>query len=426
MLTIPKNQNRSGVKIKCLACKYQVSKICPQSGRNISTCENSDQHRFNLVVCVPNSTARRTKVVTSTNFTDALIERQKFINELKEHGFHKPLNLPSTSKVMNYSMAYLMAEYLDSLSGTNTPRHLIKVRSKSHVADCRLAFTRFCKALKDRKYNPELIDIREIGDDEVGFYHEYLLDEVGLSPRSYQKHIVICRSFFNWLRDVREYNVPNAFRHVELSIVKKEKQIISKKEFEKLLEVTTKENGLAYYSGCYRNVFRPWLTFGFRLALETGLRTEEIVILKWSDIIDLGEGVLVIRVSNLKVNRIQTGEDEGHYIKHIPVTKGLMDLLVEMGYQEKLGTDLFIIDRANQESTANMMSAISKGFNHYIKQVTSREIKFKTLRKTYLTHFAIALGDKAKLFTNQSDETLKNHYLSSAFLAGNLNKFSIF
>jgi hypothetical protein len=72
------------------------------------------------------------------------------------------------------------------------------------------------------------------------------------------------------------------------------------------------------------------------------------------------------------------------------------------------------------------MSAISKGFNHYIKQVTNREIKFKNLRKTYLTSLAVALGDKATLFSGHgSDEVLKEHYISSAYVAANLNKFSV-
>jgi len=73
------------------------------------------------------------------------------------------------------------------------------------------------------------------------------------------------------------------------------------------------------------------------------------------------------------------------------------------------------------------MDSISRGFAHYIKQVTDRPIQFKDLRKTYITHLAQILGDKCKLFTGHTnDETIKDNYISSAFLAGNLSDFSIF
>ena len=104
-----------------------------------------------------------------------------------------------------------------------------------------------------------------------------------------------------------------------------------------------------------------------------------------------------------------------------------MTLRVEMGYNEKKNSKDFILERLQNESTAYMMSALSKGFNHYIQQATDRDIKFKNLRKTYLIHLAIALGDKVKLFSGHgSEEVLKNHYISSAYMAGNLNNFSIF
>ena len=39
----------------------------------------------------------------------------------------------------------------------------------------------------------------------------------------------------------------------------------------------------------------------------------------------------------------------------------------------------------------------------------------------------MALGDKTKLFTgHSSDEILKSHYVSSAYLASNLSHFSVF
>lgn len=61
-----------------------------------------------------------------------------------------------------------------------------------------------------------------------------------------------------------------------------------------------------------------------------------------------------------------------------------------------------------------------------MKFATDRDIKFGVLRKTYLTKLTIAAGENAKVFAgSSSDEVLKNHYLSKAFIAANLNDFIV-
>ncbi len=135
----------------------------------------------------------------------------------------------------------------------------------------------------------------------------------------------------------------------------------------------------------------------------------------------------VFRVNNLKVNRIQTGKDEGVNIRDIPVTKGLMNLLMEMGYNKKKGINEYILERENDISTQYMMRFISQGFGHFIKLATTRKIQFKDLRKTYITKAVMVLGDKAKTFTGHAgDEVLKNHYIANAYLVADLGNFSVF
>ena len=234
--------------------------------------------------------------------------------------------------------------------------------------------------------------------------------------------------FVNWAIEVKGHKMNNPFAHAELTFDKKEKTIITKAEFENLIEVTTHENRWVIYCGEKRNYYKEWLSSAFRLALETGVRTEELVVMKWKDILELEEGVMVLKINNLKVNRIQTGMDSENNIRHIPITQSLRKLLIELGFNEKRGTDEYIIDRQREElSTKYMMQIISRGFSHYIKLASSRKIEFKDLRKTYITHMAMALGDKTKLFTgHSSDEILKSHYVSSAYLAGNLSDFKMF
>jgi integrase len=202
--------------------------------------------------------------------------------------------------------------------------------------------------------------------------------------------------------------------------------------FEKLLEVTNYENGFTSdnTTGKKRNKFRPWLKSAFQIGLETGLRREEIVSLKWNNLREiqhLGNSCYILDVNNLKVNRRMFGEDTGEYVKPIPVTKGLLNLLESLGLSKKKGEDEYIIDRGESTDVDNLMDTISRGFTHFIKQVTDRKIEFKDLRKTYITQLSLKLGKNTKLFTGHSDDqVLRDSYIAEEFISANLGNFSVF
>ncbi len=415
---------RCGISIKCLHCKHQVTDKCGLTKLGVKSCKYIDKHRYNLTVCIPNTKNRRMKIVDTTKFEHALIEMDKFKTTLKAQGYHK-VNCVKQNPVNLTFLDYATA-YLNSMSGENTPAILIRLKSKSHIDDSQRAILRFGTVLKKAGYSYETIKLEEITDIEVSLYHEFLLGELKMKPRTYNKYITAMRTLYNWCARVKDYKGSNPFNHVELrNNVRKEKSIVTKEEFGKLLEVVTLENGVD--TKTKRNHYKKWLTAAYRLALETGLRREELIRLKWSDVIPLDENKLVFRINNLKVNRIMTGESDGQYIKSIPVTKSLMVLLMELGYTEKKNTNVCIIDWPESMKINHIMNILTKSFSHYIKFATDRKLEFKDLRKTYITHLTMALGSNARLFTGHSnDAILKESYLSSAYMAGNLSEFKMF
>ncbi len=239
-----------------------------------------------------------------------------------------------------------------------------------------------------------------------------------LGLRTYNKHISVMRTFTNWGIRVKNYPSINAFNHIELRTENKgDATIIAKEEFENLLSVITPKNGMCKGRDKNRHYYHPWLRTAFQLALETGLRREEFFGLRWSDIIEMQKGVLIIRVMKLKVNRIASGDGNGKSIKYVPVTKSLMQLLSNLNYADKKETSGYIIERSDELGMTYLKNILSRSFAHYIKQATDRNIEFKDLRKTYITHLTFALGPNAKLFTGHiNDQVLKNHYLSNAFI----------
>lgn len=423
MLILPKKIK--GIRLKCTRCKWEISNsvICHSTQKNIAACPYKNHHRYCLIVCVPMNHGRRISKMLPQNTTleTAIAELNKFKQELEKNNY-KPLAINETpmSALVDFAV-----QYLNSLSGTNTPDFLTRKRSKEYVDECRLSIERFIIAIKKKGYPINTFRLDQLTDTEVGIYHDYL-HKLGLGLRSYNKHIGGLKAFVSWTIRVKDQQVNNPFAHVELRTESKEPCIITKCEYEGLLEAVSIESGKYTDKVKTRDVYKPWLKAGFRLALETGLRREELVTMRWSDIIEMEPGVLVIRLQNLKVNRIANGTDTGR-VKFAPVTKSLKGLLEELGYEEKRATTGFILERPDGTNIRYLMDSLSRGFAHYIKQASDRKLEFKCLRKTYITKMVLALGDKTGLFTGHSNnQTLKTHYVSSAFLAGSLNDFNIF
>lgn len=434
LLKVPAKYDRCGIKVKCLKCKRQLGNgKCYEnkdgSTKSISKCSHKDKHRFNLSVCVPLSDGRRMKIIKTRDFSEALIEMENFKKELIETNYQKPIQAVQQTKSGDL-LIELCADYLDFQSGENTPSHLKRNRSKDHISDCKRTLERFCIALSKKGYNLEILDVKNIGDNEVGYFHDYLVEELGFQKgsSSYNRHFRVGKAFINWCIEQKQIKMFNPFTKVELKVQRKNLEVITKVEFQKLLEVTTEENGYdPNPQGKRQNAYFPWLKTAFRLAIESGLRNDEIILLKWSDLSTIDKDKKAFQINDFKVNRKQFGTEEGKNKKIVPLTAGLIDLLNELGFEENIGKDVPILDTNNYGSISTIEKAISRGFGHYIKQVTDKPLQFKNLRKTYISHLVMQLGDKAKLFTGHSDdEVLMNHYISKAWTAGGLSEFRVF
>lgn len=428
MKKIPAKYSRCGIKIKCLKCTWLVSDTCRLNDKGINSCEHKDKHKYIFKVHVPGTNNGRVmKLAKSENFNEALVELLAFKEELKKQGYHKT---EIKVKERDTTVSGLMQEYLNYISGNGTHAHLIKKLSDEHIQYYKKVFIRFCDALKKAGYNPQLLDVKDINDDIVEVFH-FFVEGLGLNKTTYSKHFVLMKAFINWVIEKKDYKVNNAFEHVTLQVAKREKNPISREEFDQLIAVTIPENGMAVdKNGKKRFFYTPWLTTAFKIGLETGLRREEIVSLAWNNIREIqhnGKVALILDVNNLKNNRRFFGKDTGQFVKPIPVTKGLLSLLLTLGYEKKKGTTGFIIEREEKVDMGYLLDKISRGFAHFIKFVTDRKIEFKDLRKTYITQLSMKLGKNTKIFTGHGDDqVLRDSYIAEEFISANLSDFSVF
>ena len=189
--------------------------------------------------------------------------------------------------------------------------------------------------------------------------------------------------------------------------------------------------GLKYIpTGGRKNMFRDWVKNAFKIALETGLRREEFMTLKFSNVIeDDNKEPKFIKVENFKVNRAKDiQETKSKQYKLVPVTKKLRQILDELDYLVNRKSEKYVIAINEQSSRKTLMDKVSKAFSHFW-EVTGieKEIQLKNLRKTYLTALANHFGESANLISDHASMTvLKKHYINDKKMVEKASDFSVF
>lgn len=207
--------------------------------------------------------------------------------------------------------------------------------------------------------------------------------------------------------------------------------VINEEELKALLSVIQPENSIKTFSnGKRRFYYKEWVKMAFLIALETGLRREEFMTLKFSDIhVDENQTPVYITVENYKVNRIMGYYDrDTKEVKAIPVTTKMLELLNELNFNNKNGSDEYLIASNEKSSRATLIGFVSKAFTHFWNHTgIDRQVQLKHLRKTYLTALVAHFGDRANIISNHSGmDVLKKHYVNDAVLMKSAKGFSVF
>lgn len=443
-LYIPPTKRLGGLLVVyCRLCKTNIYDVCKKSGKSIKQCPNGSHHSFKCYVSVPGTkNERRTKILETRDLEIARRQALEFKKEVQENAYQKNDEVSIKTKVNRENkiqevnvprlLVHAMSRYIGWLHNENVPAHLEKERSEEHIKDVERAFRSLAICLKENGYNLEIISMDDINDEVIGYVYSYL-ESKNMANRTFNKHIGYFSSFLKWYALEYDHQIRNWFDRVKRKKLNPTPEAITKSEYEALLKQITPDNGVKEYRGGIketRNVYRPWLVDGFRLALETGRRREEIVNLKWSNILE-SEGFQYIKVEDFKVNRIQnrTSDKERKFV-YVPVTDSLKELLNEMGYEKYANTDNYILAPEIKTSRGRVMSDIlSRGFSHFYEQLkTGRSLTFKCLRKTYITNLEIFMGNgNTKAITGHSDDqVIQRNYIDKKEIAKAARSFNVF
>ncbi len=290
----------------------------------------------------------------------------------------------------------------------------------------------FAECLKKNKQDILKLSVYDLNDTIVGQFYDFLQIDKAYAGRTFNKRMGHLTSCIKWYSETFDAGIKNYFEKVPRKTVNYHPEIISKDEFESLLERINHTNGfIEYKTGVkkIRNVYRPWLKDGLRLALETGIRREEVINLKYSDVAKDEKGNGYIIVEDYKVNRIQGRKlpEEKKYI-YIPLTQSLNDLLEELKTENHKETDFILAPNLKIKRNRIMSDILSRGFSHYYNQlITGRQLTFKSLRKTYITSLDLFTGGNAREITGHStNKVLNDHHTNKKAKAKAAKGFKVF
>ncbi len=422
-----------GIYAYCQKCKTCIGKgKCQKSKKRLSSCQYPEFHTFRASVIVPNTNGRKRKkrILNTTNLQEAIRLKFSFEQEMKSLGYQFTGIIENRKQPDNPEyLIECMAIYVDFLNNADVDAHKIKNRTQAHIKDVERYFKYFCLALIQNKIDHTIIRVDQINDNIVGMIHNYLLNDLNYKNKTYNKVIGLYRQFLNWLIEKRGYNLNNPF----LGVVKRKETIhkttITKQEFDIFLKAISKENSLVTFStGERKNYYRDWLILAFKIALETGLRREEFMNLRFSNIkTNENNQSIYIQVENYKVNRIK-GSQEEKQIKVIPITSNLNEIIDSLDFSVNQGSNTYLIGPNEKASRKTLISLISKAFTHFWKHSgQNKDVQLHHLRKTYLTALVQHFGNNANIISDHSGiEVLKKHYVNEKVLMEGAKDFKIF
>ncbi len=427
----PSKQGHTGLTVYCNRCKATVTDICKETGQPLKKCRFGDRHKFKVILYLPNKQNNRiTRILKTRDVYEAIQEATKIEKDIKEgkipEEIHKPIKEKEETPTL---LIHCFAKYISHLHGEGVPIHLRKQRTTAHIKDIERAFVTFIEAIDQRDIDFELLKIDDLNDTIIGYIYEYLSNK-NFSARTRNKYYSYGVSFLKWWQE-EYYPIRNWFSRITRHEEVQNPQSIQQDEYERLLEIISKENGVKVYPSKTkptRNYFKSYLKSAFKLGLLTGLRREELINLKWSDIYyDKNSNPLYIKIEDYKSNRIRHRENNKKF-KYVPVSNSLSEMLSTLEHSEDKNNNEFILaPEIRSQRTKVMADNLSRAFSHYYEQLdTGKSLTFKSLRKAYITALKMYVHNPKEVTGHTENAVIEKHYIDREQIAISMKHFDVF
>jgi integrase len=197
-------------------------------------------------------------------------------------------------------------------------------------------------------------------------------------------------------------------------------------DFKKLLDTISNKDSITIYpDGRRKNEYRPYTRDAIELVAYTGMRIEETMVLKFSDIVLDDEGNIQHLVgTDLKFERAHNWNNTKAPKKvMIPTSIELENLLNRLEYKKYLGADKYLIADDYNISRKTLKIQLSHSFTFFRKKAgLSDDFSIKHLRKTFLTKLHTKTGFIESLGYQRSAKVTLNNYIDKVQVVKEINK----
>ena len=397
-----------GLHIVCKKCGKQIEVSQDEYKGCVHPIENQ---RYKAVFRF--NGGRKTRDLKSFVYDEAIKELLDFKEELAN-----PISIviPKQKKVVKHDlMTDCVLMFGDWLENVDVPKHEQKVRTDKYIKECVGYVQRMVDFIGRSGYNLNKFTIYEMNKYIIGEYVEYLLTLTDKAT-TYNHNIRAIKNFYNFLINEKEYLIPNLVKKIKLKYENPDPRSVEDDDLEKILAAVdeSQENFKVYKNGIKKNMFRPYIRTSIELAAYTGMRLEEIAVMKYSDIkLNKDNSLAYMEGTDLKFKRAHNWDDSKEQkIVYIPITPELEHLLNRLNFMDHINSDRYILDGNENLSRLTIAKQMSHSFSFYRdKAGVSKCISIKHLRKTFLTKLETQTGLTCAAGYQKSSSVIHKNYI---------------
>ncbi len=423
-MKILKYKKFTGLHIVCKKCNKLIEVTsAPYKGCN----HPFERQKYKAIISI--NGGRKTRDLKALSYEDAIKELLDFKHELEN-----PVKLSIAPKVVEIKTELLtecIKMYADWLENIDVPKHQQVIRSNGYIKSTIRYVLNFTDFLQVNKVNLNTFKIYDLTDDIVGKYYEHL-EPLCKSTSTYNHNTKALRNFNSYLIDKKGYLIPNFFKDVKLKYENANPISVNDADFTKILDAISDVDSVHVFSnGKRRNMYKTYTKDAIELVAYTGMRIEETMILKYSDIVLDGDGKIQHLIgTDLKFDRAHNWNNSKEPKKVlIPCTKELEALLIRLNYKENLGADKYLIAGDEKILRKTIADQLSDSFTFYKKKAgISSKITLKHMRKTFLTKLHTKTGFVESMGYQRSAKVTLGNYIDKAEVVKKVNEmgFSFF
>lgn len=423
-MKILKYKKFSGLHIVCKKCNRHIE----VSQTQYKGCNHPlDRQKYKAILKA--NGGRKTRDLKSLDYDEAIKELLEFKNELSN-----PFKLITPTPIVEVKPELLtecVMMYSDWLENIDVPKHQRVLRSKGYVKSTIRYVLNFTDFLQANKVNLNTFKIYDLSDAIVGKYYEHL-EPLCKSPSTHNHNVKAMKNFNSFLIDKKGYLIPNYFKDINLQYENANPISVNDNDFIKLLEAISDVDSVHIFkTGERKNMYRPYTRDAIELVAFTGMRIEESMILKYSDIVLDSDGRIEHLIgTDLKFDRAHNWNNSKEPKKVlIPCTKELEALLIRLNYKENLGVDKYLIAGDEKILRKTIADQLSDSFTFFRNKAgISSKITLKNMRKTFLTKLHTKTGFVESMGYQRSAKVTLGNYIDKVEVVKKVNDmgFSFF